>query len=55
MQAREYSIFVSHAAVDEEIAVSLKEFVERVCPEQGVFVSSDPGDLGPEMNGVRRF
>jgi|SRR5271157_1166382 len=47
MQDQTYSIFISHAAVDEEIARSIKQYIEQVFPEQRVFVSSDPGDLKP--------
>jgi len=47
MQDQNYSIFISHAAVDEEIAISLKQFLDQVFPDQKVFVSSDPGDLKP--------
>ena len=47
MQDQPYSIFISHAAVDEEIACSLKQHIEQVFPEQKVFVSSDPEDLKP--------
>ncbi len=47
MQDQTYSIFVSHAAVDEEIARSLKQYLEQVFPEQRVFVSTDPEDLKP--------
>jgi hypothetical protein len=47
MQDQTYSIFVSHAAVDEEIAYSIKQYIEQIFPEQRVFVSSDPEDLKP--------
>ena len=40
-----YSIFISHAAVDEEVAISLKHRLEMAFPAQKVFVSSDPEDL----------
>lgn len=46
-QDQSCSIFVSHAAVDEEIACSVKQCIEHVLPEQRVFVSSDPEDLKP--------
>lgn len=47
MQDQTYSIFISHAAADEEIAGSIKQYIEQVFPEQRVFVSSDPEDLKP--------
>jgi len=47
VQEQTYSIFISHAAVDEEIARCLKHYIEQAFPEQRVFVSSDPEDLKP--------
>jgi hypothetical protein len=38
-------LFVSHAAVDEELARFLKKWVEYSFPDIDVFVSSDPEDL----------
>lgn len=40
-------IFLSHAAVDEEIAKYLKQVIEGSFPETHVFVSTDPEDLPP--------
>jgi len=40
-------VFVSHAAVDEEIAMCLKSAMEETLPEIRIFVSSDPEDLKP--------
>ena len=45
MSQKDCSIFISHAAVDEEIAIELKGCIEKVFPSLGVFVSSDPDDL----------
>jgi len=42
-----YSIFISHAAADEELAASLKDLLEQAFPGVGVFVSSDPENLPP--------
>ena len=41
------NVFVSHAAVDEELAAALKSHLQRCFPGLGVFVSSDPEDLQP--------
>lgn len=38
-------LFVSHAAVDQELAASFKKAVELAVPGVDVFVSSDPEDL----------
>lgn len=40
-------VFVSHAAVDEEIAMCLKSAMEEALPGIRIFVSSDPEDLKP--------
>jgi len=40
-------LFLSHAAVDEEIAVYLKKALAAAFPGLEVFVSSDPEDLPP--------
>jgi hypothetical protein len=37
MEEQDYSIFVSHAAVDEEIAGSIKEFIGKAFPRERVF------------------
>lgn len=55
MSDQSYSIFVSHAAVDEEIAASVKQFIERALPAHKVFVSSDPGDLKPGDEWVAKI
>lgn len=38
-------IFLSHAAIDHEIALSLKTYFRQIFPSVEVFVSSDPEDL----------
>jgi hypothetical protein len=38
-------IFLSHAAIDYEIALSLKAYFRQIFPSVEVFVSSDPEDL----------
>jgi hypothetical protein len=38
-------IFISHAAVDNEIALSLKCHLQSALPGSDIFVSSDPEDL----------
>lgn len=38
-------LFLSHAAIDQEIALYLKEFLRSLFPTIDVFVSSDPEDL----------
>jgi hypothetical protein len=38
-------LFISHAAMDKEIAHHLKEVIQRAYPSVDVFVSSDPEDL----------
>jgi len=40
-------IFISHAAIDEELALALKRHLQLCFPEVSVFVSSDPEDLKP--------
>jgi hypothetical protein len=40
-------IFISHAAVDSEIAVALKDAISAEFPGVEIFVSSDPEDLAP--------
>ena len=40
-------IFISHAAVDHEIALSIKRFLQEIFSDVDVFVSSDPEDLPP--------
>jgi hypothetical protein len=38
-------IFLSHAAIDHEIALSLKRHLQTALPGADIFVSSDPEDL----------
>ena len=45
MTSGDCSIFISHATVDEEIALSLKNYIVKALPAEIVFVSSDPEDL----------
>jgi hypothetical protein len=40
-----FHIFVSHAAIDHEIAQSLKDHLQTALPGADIFVSSDPEDL----------
>jgi hypothetical protein len=40
-------LFLSHAAMDEEISKYLKQVIEETFPRVDVFVSSDPEDLRP--------
>lgn len=40
-------VFISHAAIDEELAAALKSHLQHCFPTLGVFVSSDPEDLQP--------
>ena len=49
------SIFISHAAVDEEIARSIKQHLEDAFPDQTVFVSSDPEDLKPGDDWISKI
>lgn len=48
-------IFISHAAVDEEIALSLKSFLHAAYPKLDIFVSSDPGDIKPGDEWVKNI
>jgi hypothetical protein len=45
MEEKVCSIFISHAAVDEALAVALKQSIELSLPDHRVFVSSDPLEL----------
>ena len=47
MPEQSFTIFISHAALDYEIAVSMKEFIASAFPAERVFVSSHPEDLMP--------
>lgn len=38
-------IFISHAAIDQEIALSIKKWLAHALPAAEIFVSSDPEDL----------
>jgi hypothetical protein len=38
-------LFLSHAAIDSEIAMHAKKVIENAFPNIDVFVSSDPEDL----------
>jgi hypothetical protein len=45
MDEKDCSIFISHAAVDQEMAVFLKDCIGKAPPSHKVFVSSDPEEL----------
>ena len=45
MDEDDCSIFISHAAADQKIAISLKSYISKALPTLSIFVSSDPGDL----------
>lgn len=48
-------VFISHAAVDEELAAALKRHLQRCFPGLGVFVSSDPEDLQPGDRWIEKI
>lgn len=48
-------IFISHAAVDEELAAALKSHLLRCFPGLNVFVSSDPEDLQPGDQWIEKI
>ena len=48
-------IFISHAAVDEELAAALKNHLRYCFPELSVFVSSDPEDLQPGDQWIEKI
>jgi TIR domain len=48
-------LFVSHAAVDEEIAASIKRHLQAAFSELDIFVSSDPEDLPPGSAWVEKI
>jgi TIR domain len=48
------SIFISHAAVDREIAAGLKQSISMAFPAVEVFVSSDPENLAPGDQWVQK-
>lgn len=48
-------IFISHAAVDEELAAVLKSHLQTCFPGLGVFVSSDPEDLQPGDRWIEKI
>lgn len=49
------TIFLSHAAVDEEIAKLLNRTIEQSFPGVNVFVSTDPEDLRPGDEWVEKI
>jgi hypothetical protein len=49
------SIFISHAAVDSEIAIGLKEAISTAFPNVEIFVSSDPESLAPGDQWVQKI
>jgi hypothetical protein len=55
MPEQNFTIFVSHAVVDSEIAASMKEFITNALPDQRVFVSSDTNDLMPGDEWVEKI
>ncbi len=48
-------VFLSHAAKDQEIAISLKRAIENAVPGSDVFVSSDTEDLHPGDDWVKKI
>ncbi len=48
-------VFLSHAAKDQEIAITLKRVIENAIPGSDVFVSSDTEDLHPGDEWVRKI
>lgn len=48
-------VFISHAAVDEELAAALKNHLQRCFPGLGIFVSSDPQDLQPGDRWIEKI
>jgi hypothetical protein len=48
-------VFLSHAAKDQEIAICLKNVIERAISGSDVFVSSDTEDLRPGDEWVKRI
>jgi hypothetical protein len=55
MEEPGFTIFISHAAVDEEIARTIKEYLGRAFLGQRIFVSSDPEDLKPGNEWVQKI
>jgi hypothetical protein len=49
------SIFISHAAVDSEIALELKRNILAAFSNVEIFVSSDPENLAPGDPGVQKI
>ncbi len=48
-------VFLSHAAKDQEIALQLKQLIEKAVPGSNVFVSSDTEDIRPGEEWVRKI
>jgi hypothetical protein len=48
-------VFLSHAAKDQEIALRLKQTIEKAVPGSDVFVSSDTEDIRPGEEWVRKI
>ncbi|MEO6804934.1 MAG: toll/interleukin-1 receptor domain-containing protein [Edaphobacter sp.] len=48
-------IFISHAAVDSEIAIGLKKSISTAFPNVDIFVSSDPTNLAPGDPWVQKI
>jgi hypothetical protein len=55
MQEQADLIFVSHAAVDQEIAAAVKRHLKSAFPSLELFVSSDPEDLPPGTPWIERI
>jgi hypothetical protein len=45
MDEKDCSIFISHAAIDQEMAIFLKDCIGNALPNHKIFVSSDPENL----------
>jgi TIR domain len=54
MAEQDFTIFVSHASLDQEIAAAIMKFITDASPEQRVFVSSDPETLMPGDEWVEK-
>jgi hypothetical protein len=46
-EPKKHLLFISHAAIDQELARKLKEVIEAAFSSVEVFVASDPEDLAP--------
>ena len=51
----QHLVFLSHAAIGEEIAKCMKELIERTFPQVEVFASSDPEDLRPSDPWIEKI